>query len=267
MEQMKTSDTAEITKQFEPVSVPAVNIDEIKVKANKKVRPEPVIYKLTFSRLFWVFIIGAFIGVVIEVLWCLATNHRFESRQGLIYGWFNLVYGFGAVAMTVGLQWLAKRRDLLIFFGGFIIGSAFEYICSLVQEILFGTVSWQYDHLPFNLNGRVNLLYSMFWGLLALIWVKNIFPYVCRLVDKIPGALNTILIWILTLFMIFNTFISGAAVARMSQRRAGAPAPSKIGHFLDEHYPDDRLQKIFPNMVYTEPDNPIPVDAQAGSND
>ena len=49
---------------------------------------------LNFYKLFWVFFIGSFLGVVIEVLFCLATQHRLESRTGLVYGPFNLVYGF-----------------------------------------------------------------------------------------------------------------------------------------------------------------------------
>jgi|GEM_PF-4663813 len=61
---------------------------------------------LNFYKLFWIFFVGCFLGVVIETLYCLVTRHHFESRQGLIYGPFNLVYGLGALAMTLGLYWL-----------------------------------------------------------------------------------------------------------------------------------------------------------------
>lgn len=243
---------AEIGFLENEAGLPALEPTVVPSPALQSTKQVPVLYKLTLNRLFWVFMIGSFLGVVVEMLWCLATRHYIESRQGLIYGWFNLVYGFGAAVMTLGLQWLAKRRDLWIFLGGFLIGSLFEYFCSWMQEIMFGTVSWRYDDLPFNLNGRINLLYSMFWGLLALIWVKTLYPLLCFLVDKIPKKINLILVWVLTLFMIFNTVVSGAAVERMAQRRDGLAASNNIEVFLDQHYPDSRLQKIFPNMVFTD---------------
>ena len=205
---------------------------------------------LNFYQLFWIFFIGCFLGVVVETIWCLLTRHHYESRTGLIYGPFNLVYGFGALFMTLGLNWLRKKRDAWIFLGGFVIGSVFEYICSWVQEFLFGTVSWQYDEMPFNLNGRINLLYSIFWGVLALLWVKGIYPWMCRLVNRIPNKIGKPLTWVLLVFMILNSAISGLAVARMSARYAGEPATNALEQFLDDHYPDERLQKIYPNMVY-----------------
>ncbi|MGI6269552.1 MAG: putative ABC transporter permease [Candidatus Howiella sp.] len=246
-------DPLEDTKEMEPI----LPEDDAPIKIKK--RPAPKVYAVTPNRLFWVFMIGSVVGVVIEVLWCLFVNHRFESRQGLVYGWFNLVYGLGAAAITLGLQWLAKRRDIWIFFGGAVIGAAFEYLCSWFQEVVFGTVSWQYDDMAFNLNGRINLLYSMFWGLLALFWLRLLYPLICRLIDRIPHRLNTVLVWTLTIFMIFNSLMSAAAVARMTGRRAGNPPNSRIELFLDQHFPDERLQKIYPNMVYTTP--PLPEDA------
>lgn len=209
---------------------------------------------LNFYQLFWIFFIGCFLGVVVETIWCLLTRHHYESRTGLIYGPFNLVYGFGALFMTLGLNWLSKKRDAWIFLGGFVIGSVFEYICSWVQEFLFGTVSWQYDEMPFNLNGRINLLYSIFWGLLALLWVKGIYPWMCRLVNRIPDKIGKPLTWVLLVFMILNSAISGLAVGRMSARYAGEPAANALEQFLDDHYPDERLQKIYPNMVFVAED-------------
>ncbi len=209
-------------------------------------------HDMNFYQLFWIFFIGCFLGVVIETLWCLLTRHHYESRTGLIYGPFNLVYGFGALFMTLGLSWLRKKRDSWIFLGGVIIGSVFEYLCSWIQEELFGTVSWQYDKMPFNLNGRINLLYSLFWGVLALVWVKGLYPLMCRGISRIPNRIGKPLTWVLLVFMIVNSAISGLAVARMSARQQGAAASSSIAEFLDRHYPDERLEKIYPNMVYVK---------------
>ena len=136
-----------------------------------------------------------------------------------------------------------------MFFGGFVIGSVFEYICSVVQEALLGTVSWKYDHMPLNLNGRINVMYSMFWGILALLWVKNLFPLMTRLIEKIPNSIGKILTWILLVFMILNTIVSGLAVARWTARDEGVPPANAMEEFLDHHYSDDFMKMIYPNMM------------------
>ncbi len=207
---------------------------------------------LNFYKLFWVFFIGCIAGVIVETLWCLITRFHYESRTGLIFGPFNLVYGFGALLMTVCLYWLRNKRDLWIIIGGFIIGSVFEYACSFVQETLFGTVSWEYSNFPFNIQGRVNMLYSLFWGVLALVWVKHLFPLLTKYIEKIPNSFGKMLTWLLLIFMIFNTFMSAYVVDRMTNRYNNIEPSNKFEEFIDKKYPDERVKKIYPNMIYVD---------------
>ena len=207
---------------------------------------------LCFYKLFWIFFIGAFLGVVVELLFCLATQFHLENRSGLIYGPFNPVYGFGAVALTLGLYWLRYKRDLYILIGGTILGGAIEYICSWVQEQIFGTVSWDYSKLPFNINGRICLLYSIFWGILAILWIKFLYPRFCSLILKIPNKLGRPLSWILAVFMVFNMFMSSVAVLRWAERLEDIPATTSIGRYMDKHYPNSRMEWYYPNMRFME---------------
>lgn len=207
---------------------------------------------LNFYKLFWVFFIGCIAGVIIETIWCLLTRFHYESRTGLIYGPFNLVYGFGALLMTVCLYWLRNRRDLWIIIGGFVIGTVFEYACSFVQESLFGTVSWEYSNFPLNLNGRVNMLYSLFWGVLALIWVKNLFPLMTKYIERIPNSFGKTLTWVLLLFMVFNTSMSAFVVGRMAERYDNIAPSNRFEEYLDKKYPDERVKKIYPNMIHVK---------------
>ncbi|WP_270522908.1 putative ABC transporter permease [Ligilactobacillus ruminis] len=57
------------------------------------------------------------------------------------------------------------RSDGFVFAFGTFIGGAYEYICSVFTEIVFGKIFWDYHGLPFNLGGRINLLYCFFWAL------------------------------------------------------------------------------------------------------
>lgn len=207
---------------------------------------------INFYKLFWVFFIGSILGVVIETIWCFITTLKFQSRSGLIYGPFNLVYGFGNVIITLCLYWLRKKRDLWIFLGGVFLGGGYEYLCSWTQQRIFGTVSWDYSKMSFNLSGRINLTYCFFWGILAILWVKHLYPEMSKLIEKIPNKSGIILTWVLVVFMIFNTVISASAVYRQSERHLGVSAANSFEVFLDKYYSDTFLQKVYPSMIYVK---------------
>lgn len=205
---------------------------------------------LNFYKQFWIFFIASFFGVVVEMLWCMFRFHTIESRAGLIYGPFNLVYGFGALFMTLVLNKLYSKNDRWIFLMGVLIGSVWEYACSLVQEKLFGSTSWNYVDFPLNLNGRVNLLYSIFWGILALLWVKEIYPFVSKLIEKIPNSIGKPLTWICLVFMVYNCIASAMVVYRMNYREQGVAPRTAIERVIDERYPSEKVKKIYPNMTF-----------------
>jgi len=207
---------------------------------------------MSFYKLFWVFFIGCFAGVVVERLWALIRYGTLEPRVGLIYGPFNLVYGIGAWALTAALYPFRNRNRVFSFLGGMIIGSAVEYGCSFFQEMVFGSVSWDYSNRPFNLHGRICLLYSIYWGVLGVIWIKELYPRMVRLILKISNRVGKPLTWILAVFMIFNTLMTGVSVLRWLERRQGYPAGNRLESYFDVHYPDKRMEEIFSNLVFTD---------------
>ncbi|MBQ9414276.1 MAG: putative ABC transporter permease, partial [Clostridia bacterium] len=175
-------------------------------------------------KLFWIFVIASVLGVILEVAYGWVTHGQYESRSGLVYGPFNPVYGIGGVCMTCGLSRIAPKHAVISFAVAAVIGSAVEYACSLAQELAFGSVSWEYGDLPFNLNGRVSLLYACFWGILGCGWIYVGYPAVMRLIDRIPFTLGRMLAWILAVWLLADAAISIAAVYRMAERRYGVPA-------------------------------------------
>ena len=207
---------------------------------------------MTFYKLFWVFFIGCFAGVVLETIYCLIQRGHYESRVGLIYGPFNLVYGVGALCLSGALYRFRNRGRVFSFVGGFIVGSVVEYACSWFQEVCFGSTSWDYSGMPYNLNGRICLLYSIFWGILGIFWIKDIYPRMAKWILKIPNKVGKPLTWALLVFMVFNSVMTLFTSLRWSARRAGMPAGNAFEAYLDEHYPDERMQKIFANAEFTE---------------
>lgn len=205
---------------------------------------------LNFYKLVWIFLIGSFLGVVCEVIFCFFVDHKYESRQGVIYGPFNPVYGVGVVLITVCLYWLRNKRDFWTFLCGAFLGAASEYICSWYQETFVGTVSWDYSNMWGNLNGRTCLLYAGIWGFLAMLWMKFLYPWVSKFVEAIPNKIGYALTWILLLAMLADVFISSAAVNRMTARHHGIEPRNSFEEFLDKTYPDDFLISVYYHMQY-----------------
>lgn len=206
----------------------------------------------TFYKLFWVFFIGCFAGVAIETIFCIVTRGHYESRVGLIWGPFNLVYGFGALVLSAFLYKYRNRSRIYSFIGGFITGSIVEYLCSYFQELMFGSTSWDYSNFPFNINGRICLLYSLFWGILGILWIKDIYPFMSEMILKIPNKIGKKLTMVLLVFMIVNSLATGAVVFRWKDRLQGAEANNKIVETIDRLYPNERMEKIFANMKFNQ---------------
>ena len=205
---------------------------------------------INLYKLLLVCFVGSFAGVVVEMLWCLVRNGYIESRAGLVYGPFNLLYGAGAVVLTLALYRYRNRGYLLSFLGGMIVGSVVEYVCSWGQEALFGSRSWDYSNIPFNLNGRICLLYSVFWGVLGVLWIKDIYPRMAKWILKIPNKAGKIMTWCLTIFLVINAVVTCVAVARWSQRVQGDAPAGSFWTFVDERFPDERMERIFANMEF-----------------
>ena len=186
-------------------------------------------------------------GDIVETIFILSTTGRVISRSRYLYIPFSIVWGAGG-ALGVGLLDSVKKSRILTFLGGFFFGGVFEYSCSVLSEFLFGTIFWDYSHLPFNLNGRINLLFCGFWGIAALVLIRLIYPVVSRWIERIPLISGTILTWVLVGVMVLTALASSMAITRYVQRQADIPAKSVVGEFLDAQYPDVLVEGVYPYM-------------------
>ena len=151
--------------------------------------------------------------------------------------------------MTAMLYRYKDKKISFIFLFGTVMGGAYEYICSVFTEIVFGTVFWDYSKIPFNLGGRINLLFCFFWGVAAVLWIKFIYIKLSALIEKVPKKLGKILSWVMIVFMIFNMLISAAALDRYTHRSMGQKASTEVEKLLDEYFPDERMEKVYPSAI------------------
>lgn len=239
-------------------SFPAIDFDSLirhkAEKAQEKGQPKVFAPGCSFYKLVSLFLIGAFLGDITETIFCLITLDKLMSRSSVVYGPFSIVWGLACSMLTVLLYRYKDKSDGYIFVSGTILGGAYEYICSVFTELVFGTVFWDYSGFSFNLGGRINLLYCFFWGIAAVLWLKFIYPFLSGLIEKIPFRTGTIICNIMIVFMIFNMLISSLALARYNERHTQAGETQEtstfsqaLNEFLDERFTDERMERIYPN--------------------
>lgn len=209
-------------------------------------------YGCSFYKIIWLFVIGAFLGDIVETLYCRVTAGVWMSRSSVVWGPFSLVWGIAIAVATLLLHRYKDRSDRFIFIAGTCLGGAYEYICSVFTELIFGKVFWDYSKIPFNLGGRINLLYCFFWGIAAVIWIKGLYPIMSSWIERIPMKAGKILSWVMVVFFCCNIAVSGLALIRSDQRAQGVPAEHTWQKIMDETYDDARLKEIYPNAVQVD---------------
>lgn len=147
---------------------------------------------------FWQFLIYSFVGFGLEVAFARITRSPKQDRKCMMLFPLCPVYGLGALAI-VHLPANLQSRPVLLFFFGALAATAVEYATDWFYETVLGVRFWDYSALPWNLNGRVSLLFSFFWGLLAISLVAWVHPPIARLISAIPeGFFLPILLLFLT---------------------------------------------------------------------
>lgn len=209
-------------------------------------------YGCSFYKLLWLFLIGAFLGDITETIFCRITAGVWMSRSSVVWGPFSIVWGLAMAFATALLYQYQEKPDRVLFLAGTVLGGAYEYVCSVFTELVFGKVFWDYSHIPFNLGGRINLLYCFFWGIAAVVWMKGLYPKMSDWIERIPMKPGKVISWILLVFMCCNITVSGMALMRSTQRAKGIPAEAGWQEIMDERFDDARMAKIYPNAVNTD---------------
>ena len=218
-------------------------------------RPEPTTTAekaMSFSDLVWLFVVGAFLGDVVETIFCRVTAGVWMSRSSLVWGPFSVVWGLALVLAAVLLRGSERKSESRIFWFGVILGGAYEYVCSAVTELLFGTVFWDYSGFKFNLGGRINLLYCFFWGIAAVAWIRYGYPLVAKGMNKLKTHIRPWMTAALAVFMAVNMGVSALAMARYDARTSGVEAVTPLAFFLDAHFDNARMERIYPNAKKVE---------------
>ena len=167
---------------------------------------------------FAIFLFYSFLGWVCETTFCSVAARRFINR-GFLSGPFCPIYGFGAVLIL--LLFSPFQEHLLLLFLFSIVGtSALEYLTSFLLEKLFHLSLWDYSNRRWNLHGRICLRNSLLFGIMSVLMVRLIHPYVLHVLSLIPNKLLLLAFLFLSVYFILDTSLTVRALAEIS-RAAG----------------------------------------------
>ena len=239
--------------------------DTENIKKNKR-----SINGISVWRILAYFIIYSVAGYIIETLYGIVTKGVWESRQSFLYGPFCGIYGLGAVIMIICLYKFPRKFNTL-FIGGFIVGSIVEYVVSFIGEMLLGVKWWDYSEMPLNINGRICVYYSIFWGFLGIYLIASLNPKVDKVINWIKSKFKTykaLKTFVMTVFillmidcvstafalefflvrMIVKNDIDVANKELVMEQYDEIYGNEKMSNFIYKFWGDKKMIRTFPNL-------------------
>lgn len=209
--------------------------------------------RLDFFNLFWIFVVGCVVGLIVEVIYHMVIVEPgvYQDRAGLLWGPFSPIYGIGGVLMTMALNRFKDRNIILIFVVCTIIGGGFEYFVSWFMEVAFGAKAWDYSNefLGDLFGGRTCLLFASMFGLLGTAWIKLLLPVFLRFFNLIPWRLRYSVTLVCATLMLVDCVMTLQALDNWGARKAGhVPAPG-IEEFYAKNFDDEYMANRFQSMT------------------
>ena len=198
-------------------------------------------------KLLYIFIITSICGYFVELVWSLVTKGILINHSAVVIGPFNFAYGICGVVLTLLLYKFKDESYLKIFLLSFIGGSILEYIMSWGMELVLGFTAWDYSNSFLNINGRICLLFSIFWGILGILWIKILYPQIEKMLNKINPKTYKIIIICLTIFLLFDILLTVSSVNRAREADKGIPPSNGYERFLDNTFNSKYLKNMFNN--------------------
>lgn len=188
------------------------------------------------------------------------------------------IYGIGAVILIVSCQHFDKN-NITLFLGGYAIGSITEYLTSFLVEVIMHAKWWDYSNNILNVNGRVCLLYSVFWGILTIFLIRKFNPFIDTILDKIATKLSpkivkialTFIVLFLSLDCLLTCYAQDIFITRMviennievygiqkrEERYQKLQEKDFLINFVNNHWDNEKMIQTFPNMKIEDIHNNI----------
>lgn len=149
---------------------------------------------VNFIQLVLYFMVACIAGYVIEVLvYLLGRQHKLVNR-GFLFGPWLPIYGFGGLIALKLYPIIPKDNLVLMFLLCAAVGAGVEYLTSWLLEKIFHMRWWDYSKTrKIQLNGRIALLNTIWFGVGGCIVFKKVLPFINHVINQIPEMWQTLI--------------------------------------------------------------------------
>ena len=211
---------------------------------------------------FLLFLIYSFIGWIMEICVTFYKSKKIINR-GFLIGPYCPIYGYASIIMILYLNHY-KDNPLTVFLLAVVICTFIEYIISYIMEKLFNARWWDYSNRKFNINGRVCLENSIWFGLLGTLLIYVVNPFLYNLISKMSDNVLLIvgsfllIIFVIDLIISLNvTFKIKSNITKLIKKDSTEEFNHKIKELIDSRLLNRRLFKAFPKLKFNIKDKVI----------
>lgn len=207
---------------------------------------------MNFKMIFLLFIAYSFIGWIMEVIATYPNNKCFVNR-GFLIGPYCPIYGSCSIAMIYILG--NVNNIFLLFTLSVIICSIGEYVTSYLMEKIFHARWWDYSNKKVNLNGRICLSNAIIFGVLGVLLIKYVNPFVLSLFSNISISTLNYLFYVIFILFIFDNIMSFKIILKIKSLSLKyvnldntKEITEKVKKILKDNILAKRIFKAFPNI-------------------
>lgn len=213
------------------------------------------------------FIIYSIIGFLMETIYGVFTKGMLESRKSFLYGPFCIVYGIAAIILIFSLK-KYKKQNIKLFCYGMILGCLVEYFSSYIGEIFLHVKWWDYSNDFLNIHGRTCLYYAVMWGVLSIILINYVNPFLDNcielVINKVSNFLLKFSITAITLFMTLDGMLTCYALDSFLVRVASeynininGIEKSDVDKLVESTFSNEQMMMTYPNILVVNENNEI----------
>jgi uncharacterized membrane protein len=159
-----------------------------------------------YSIVILFFFIYSIIGWLWETVYCSLKAKKFVYR-GFLIGPYCPIYGFGITMVLYFIEPFHNNLVLLYLFSTILV-TLLEFFTSYCLEKIFHTTWWDYHNVPFNIQGRIALPVSAFWGAGCVFIVRVVHPFVNKVVEFLYNSFGMTLPVIIVCLLTADTVLS-----------------------------------------------------------
>lgn len=155
------------------------------------------------------FFVYSIFGYLFETFISIFGKKNFSS--GILFGPWTPIYGIGVDFILLisslvfkNFHFVKWREGIIVFFLVMIFLTILEWFGGFLIEKLFHVVFWNYKEFKYHIGKYISLEVTLIWGILSLILIYLIHPFINKYILVIPNIVIYILVFLMIVDFIFT---------------------------------------------------------------